>query len=210
MTDALRYWRVYCITEAANVFAWSQSAPTTCPNDSGHTIATAKTAAVYRRAVEHLLIDPLIEPVVPGASRVVINDRPGLEVQNGVTGWGTVQVVYPHEQNDAAKVVCTVGFVLEEAGTGGYVRIAARIKAHGDGDDSTGSWDDVAFVVVPVTHTTPGEVFVATIELDASASEEGDAVAFQVGRDGDNDLGDGTDDNCSVPIAIIGLKVDAT
>ena len=197
------------VTEAANVFAWSQSAPTTCPNNAAHTITADKTAAVDRRLVEHLVVDPLIEPVMPGASRVVINDRPALEVQDGITGWGSVQAVYPHVQNDEAKLCCSVAFVLEEAGTGGYVRIAARVKADSAGDDSSGSWDDTVFVAVAVTHTTPGEVFVALLDLDISGADEGDAIAFQVGRDGDNDLGAGTNDNCDVAVAIIGLEVKA-
>lgn len=209
MTEPLRHWRVWCETESQNVFAWSQTAPTTCPNNAAHTITASKTAAVNRRNIEHLLVDPLIEPVVPGASRVVINDRPALEVQNGVTGWGSVQAVYPHTQNDEAKACCCIGFVLEEAGTGGYVRIAARLKADAEGDDSSGSWDDTEFVAVAVTHTTPGEVFIATVELDISGADEGDAIAFQVGRDGDNDLGSGTNDNCDVAIAIISLEVKA-
>ena len=31
-------YRVYCNTEAKNVFTWAESAPTTCPNNTAHTI----------------------------------------------------------------------------------------------------------------------------------------------------------------------------
>lgn len=209
MTEPLRYWRVWCVTESANVFAWSQSAPTECPNNAAHTITADKTAAVSRRAIEHLVVDPLIEPVVPGSSRVVVSDRPALEVQDGVTGWGTIQAVYPHTQNDEAKAVCTIGFCLAEAGTGNNVRICARVKSDSEGDDSSGSWDDTQFSVKAVTHTTPGEVFSVTVELDVSGADEGDSIAFQVGRDGNNTLGAGTNDNCDVAIEIISLEVEA-
>jgi hypothetical protein len=32
------YYRVYCTTESTNVFKWSDTTPTTCPNNNSHTI----------------------------------------------------------------------------------------------------------------------------------------------------------------------------
>lgn len=39
-------YRIWCDTEAAYVYVWSNVEPTTCPNDGGHTIDPTKTAIV--------------------------------------------------------------------------------------------------------------------------------------------------------------------
>lgn len=209
MSDPLRYWRVWCVTEAANVFAWALALPTTCPNNPAHTITASKTAAVDRRQVLQPLVDPLLEPVTSGVSRVVANDRPGVEYPEDVTGFAAAHGVWPHEQNDEAVCRITAAFVLKESGTGTKVRIGAKVKAEGEGDDTTGAFADSDFAVVTVTHTTIGEEFIATIDLDASGFEDGDAVALHVGRDGDNDMGSGTNDDVNVAAQIIALKVEA-
>ena len=201
MSIGLRYWRVYCETESANVFAWSESAPTTCPNNAAHTITADKTAAVNGRQIEDLILDPTIEPVVPGASKVIANDRPAIEVETATTGYGAIQCVWPHPQNDAAILRLAFAIVLAEGGTGTTTRLIARIKASGEGEDSSGSWVDTQAVDVTVNHTNPGDVFCGSIDLDASDFDEGDAVALQVGRDGSH-----ANDTLSTALDIIAVQ----
>lgn len=159
------------------------------------------------RPLTTVSIDPPLEPVVPGASKVVANDRPAIEINTGVTGWAAEWNVWPLEQFTQAQVRVRVQFILKESGTGSNVRIAARAKAQSAGEDSSASFADTQFVVVPVTYTTVGEVFEATLWLDASSFEEGDSVALQVGRDGDNTLGSGTDDDANVAVQLISVCV---
>lgn len=153
--------------------------------------------------------EPEMQPVIPGASKVIANDRPAVEVENGVTGYAAIQAVWPYEQDDDAEIRVLVQFVLKAAGTGSNVRIAVRFKAEGPGDDSTEAFAAAGFVVVPATHTTIGEVFKGELVLDASSADFEDAVALQVGRDGNNQLGAGTNDDVSQPIQIIAVKLEA-
>lgn len=47
MTSQTVYkYRVRCQTEGKNVFTWSETEPTTCPNDENHTINTNRTAII--------------------------------------------------------------------------------------------------------------------------------------------------------------------
>lgn len=39
-------YRIYCVTEATYVYGWYESEPTTCPNNTGHTITGTATAIV--------------------------------------------------------------------------------------------------------------------------------------------------------------------
>lgn len=200
MTELSRY-RVWCETESTSVYEWATTAPTTCPNNGAHTITASKTAAVESRAPLNLILDAPIEPVVPGASKVIANDRPAIEVETDTTGYGAIQTVWPHEQNDAAKIALMFCVCLKESGTGTATRLIARAKAHGEGEDSSGSWADTQALDLTVTHTTIGEVFCGTIELDASTFELGDAVALQVGRDGSH-----ANDTLSVALDILSVE----
>ena len=152
-------------------------------------------------------LDPVLEPVEPGASKVVANDRPALEIQDGVTGWGAIQTLWRQPQRSAGKLCCRVAFILKETGTGTKVRIAARAKAEKVGDDSAESFADDAFSTVTTSFTTIGEVFEGCVELDTSSFVLGDSIALQIGRDGNNEMtGTGDDDNVDVAIQIIGLQ----
>lgn len=153
--------------------------------------------------------EPEMEPVVPGASKVLANDRPAIEVQEGVTGYAAIQAVWPYPQDDDAEIRILVHFVLKAAGTGSNARIAARFKAQGPGEDSTAAFPVVDFAVVPVTHTTVGEVFKGELILDASVAHFEDAVALQVGRDGNNELGAGTNDDVNQAVQIIAIRMEA-
>jgi hypothetical protein len=152
-------------------------------------------------------LDPIMEPMLPGASKVVANDRPALEVQNGVTGWGATQTLWRQPQRSSGKLCCRVAFILKESGTGTKVRIAARAKAEKAGEDSSESFADTGFSTVTTSYTTLGEVFEACVELDASSFALGDAIALQIGRDGNNEIsGTGDNDDVDVAIQIIGLQ----
>lgn len=201
MTTKLTRWRVRCTTESDYVYAWATSKPTSCPNNGAHTIVADATAAVETRTPLLLILDAPIEPVVPGASKVIANDRPAIEIASGVTGYGAIQTVWPHEQNDEALIELHFCVVLESSGTGTTTRLIARAKAHGDGDDSSGTWSDTQAVDVTVSHTTIGEVFCGTIQLDASGFDLGDAVALQVGRDGSH-----ANDTLSTALDIISVE----
>lgn len=159
------------------------------------------------RELVSIAYDPPMEPVVPGASKVVANGRPAIEIQNGVTGWAAAAVVWPLDNFAAAQLRVCVNFILKESGTGTKVRICAQAKAEGPGSDSSEAFHDTAFTVVSVTHTTIGQVFEGEVWLDVDSFAKGDAVAIQAGRDGENTLGSGTSDDVSVPIQIISFCI---
>jgi len=198
---AVRHYCVWCNTESAKVCEWATSAPTECPNDPGHSIDTSKTVIEETREQLLILVDPTIEPVVPGATKVVANDRPAIEIATDTTGHGAMQLAWPHEQNDHALIALVMRFIIKESGTGTVARMTARVKAEGDGDDSSETWADSDSVDVTVNHTNIGDVFSASIELDASGFEQGDAVALQVGREGEH-----ANDTLSEALQIIGIE----
>lgn len=157
------------------------------------------------RSLKTVALDPPLEPVVPGASKVIANDRPAIEIASDVTGWAAEWSIWPLEQFSQAEMRLCVRFVLKETGTGSNVRIAGRIKGQGLGEDSSSDFVDTRFVIVPVTFTTIGEVFQATIWLDASSFKQSDSLALQIGRDGGNELGSGTNDDVSAAVQIISV-----
>ena len=161
------------------------------------------------RAWQTVVVDPTVEPVIPGASIVVANDRPAIEIETGVTGYGAMQQIWPLPQDADAELRATIKFILKQSGTGSTVRLAARMKSQATGADSSAAFTNTGFVAVPVTYTTIGEVFEGQVYLDASAAQLDDALALQVGRDGSNSLGAGDNDDVSVAIQVIALKVEA-
>jgi hypothetical protein len=161
------------------------------------------------REWQTVVLDPVFEPVIPGSSKVVANDRPAVEIESGVTGYGAMQQTWPLAQDDDAELRVTAKFILKESGSGSTVRIAARMKSNATGADSSSAFSAADFAAVPVTYTTVGEIFEATITLDASDAEEGDALALQVGRDGANSLGAGDSDDASVAVQVIALRAEA-
>lgn len=189
--------------------AWDTTEPTECPNNAGHTIVASRTAVISKRAQISIAVDPVMEPVVPGASKVIANDRPAIEILDGVTGFAAIQAIWPHVQNDKAELKVTVTFILKAAGTGSNVRIAAKYKRQSIGDDSSGPFIESVFAVVPVTYTMVGEVFSGSIVLPADAAIQEDSVALQFGRDGSNSMGAGTNDNVDVAIQVINVKAEA-
>lgn len=48
-TETVYKYRIYCNTEAANVYSWAESEPTTCPNNTSHSINTSSISVVDER-----------------------------------------------------------------------------------------------------------------------------------------------------------------
>jgi hypothetical protein len=209
MANLCKY-RVYCETDSQHeITGWLESAPTECPVNGSHTITASKTASIDCRPVTPVVYDPVMEPVVPGASKVVANDRPAIEIQDDVTGFAAIQTTWPCEQNAEAKIRATLAFILKAAGTGTQVRIAFKAKAESTGEDTSEAFTESGFVVVTVSHTTLGESFEGSVELDASSFNLNDAMALQIGRDGNNEMGAGANDDVDVAIQIIDVRVEA-
>lgn len=166
----------------------------------------AVDAALPRRYTPLVILAPW-EPASTGVSNVLANDRSAIECVTASTGWAATSLYWSENQSALARLRATVKFVLKEAGTGTKVRVAFRAKASSSGDDSYTAFTLADFTVVTVTHTTIGEVFQGVIDLDIPDFEEGDAVAAQVGRDGDNDLGAGDNDDVSVAVQIISVEL---
>lgn len=204
MADPLLYFRVWCVTDSQYERVWSRTEPTSCPVNGGHTITASKTVVEKRRDVLPITMDAVFEAAASGASNVVANDRPALEHVEDLTSWTAAKATWPHEQNDAAKLVLTAQFILKALGTGTVARLAARAKSQGSGEDSSASWADTQYVDITISHTTLGEVFEGVLTLDASGFHFGDAVALQLGRDGSH-----ANDTLDQSLQIIGIQAEA-
>jgi hypothetical protein len=150
------------------------------------------------------------QSVDAGVVAVVANGRPAIEVEADATGFGATPIRWVEEMHADSKLRVTAQFILKQTGTGSTVRVAAKLKAQATGEDSSLAFTPEGFVEVPVTHTTLGEVFEGQFELDGSGIELHDAVAFQVGRDGENLMGAGTDDDVDVAIQIIAVELEVS
>ena len=150
------------------------------------------------------------QPVDSSVVSVVANGRPAVEVEDGATGFGSATLRW-NEATDANSLLrVSVQFILKATGTGSRVRIASKFKFQATGEDSSSAYSPEAFVAVPVTHTTLGEVFEAQLVLSAADVSLGDACAFQVGRDGNNEMGAGDDDDVDVPVQIIAVELEVS
>jgi hypothetical protein len=202
-------YRIWCETEAAFVTQWANAEPTVCPNNPADTIDAAKTSTIKNRVVTPIAVDPVMEPIEPGSAKVIANDRPAIEVQDAVTGFAAIQSVWPLAQLAEAEMCIAIKFILKAAGTGSKVRLGMKYKTQAVGEDSSAAFDEEGFVVVDVTYTTVGEVFEGMIILPAGQASKDDAVALQFGRDGNNEMGAGTNDDVNVPVQIISIKAEA-
>lgn len=147
------------------------------------------------------------DTVEAGVSRVVANGFPATEIQAGITGFAATDLVWPLKGSTELELL--LKFILKASGTGSNVRLAAKVKAQSTGEDSSAAFSPDGFKAVPVSFTTLGEVFEGAILLDASGISDGDAVSLQVGRDGNNEMGAGTNDDVDVAIQIIAVRVGA-
>lgn len=198
---SLQQYRIWCVTDAQYEYIWSETEPAVCPVNPVHTIDPTKTSVVDKRDPIDIVVDPAPSAIEPGASLVVANDRPAVEVQAGGEGWGALDVHWPHELNAAARLKVCIGFILKSLGTGTVARMGARVKAQGLGDDTSEAWEDTKFVDAAVTHATLGEIFKAEFDLDASSFGSGFAVALQIGRDGAH-----ANDDLDQPVQIFCVK----
>jgi hypothetical protein len=153
--------------------------------------------------------DPEMEPVEPGASKVIANDRPAIEIEDSITGFFSMMGVWSLEQMTHAELKATVKFIMKEVGVGTNVRIAMKAKAQATGEDSSDPFPYSGFVVVPIDYAIVGEVFEGVVSLSTPLFKENDALAIQVGRDGANSMGAGTNDDANVAIQIISAKLEA-
>jgi hypothetical protein len=206
MTCSIKLWRIRCLTEIANIEEWAEEKPTVCPNNAGHTIDSDATVFIKTRCVCAAMIEAPFEPVDAGVSSVIANGRIAVEIEDGITGFAATHLLWPYEKRyDDQKFVVSFRFILKESGTGSKVRLAVKVKAQGVGEDSSDAFSPEGFTVAPVNYTTLGEVFEADVVLDGSGIEMGDAIGLQIGRDGNNEMGAGDDDDASSPIQIIAV-----
>jgi len=153
--------------------------------------------------------NPPLEPVEPGASIVVANDIPAVEIEDGITGFGAIGGIWPLEQITNAQLRATIRFILSGAGAGTNVRLALKAKSHASGEDSSDVFPYTQFVVVPVDFATIGEIFEGAVVLETPLFKLDDTLAVHVGRDGANSMGAGINDDVNQPIQIISAKLEA-
>lgn len=208
MVEPLKCWRIRCLTEIENVDTWAEQKPTECPNNPLHTIDADATVITCARCVTPVVIEAPFEPETAGVTKVIANGRIALEFPSGLTGFVATHMLWPLEKKcDDQKLVIATRFIVKESGTGSKTRIAVRVKAQGIGEDSSAAFAPEGFTVAPITYTSIGEVFGADVMLDGSGVEFGDAVGLQIGRDGNNEMGAGDNDDVSSPIQIIAMDL---
>lgn len=161
------------------------------------------------RAWVNIVSDPVMEPVVPGASTVVANDRPAIEIEDGITGFAALASVWPMYQMSNARLRATIKFIMQAAGTGTNVRLAAKAKSQAVGEDSSDIFPYSVFIVVPIDYDLVGEVYEGVIDLAVPLFKLDDALAIHIGRDGANSMGAGVNDDANKPIQIISVKLEA-
>lgn len=150
------------------------------------------------------------EPVDAGVIKVVANGRPAVEVEDGATGFASAPIRWVEETDANSLLRVTCQFILKSTGTGSTVRLATKFKFQATGEDSSVAYSPEDFVSVPVTHDTLGEVFEGQIVVSGADISLHDACAFQVGRDGNNEMGAGDDDDVDVPIQIIAVELEVS
>lgn len=81
-TATLYKYRIYCITEATNVYQWAETPPTTCPNNTAHTINPESISVIAVRAPDAVKIKQENTPTGGNfmAESVTITIAPGPNV----------------------------------------------------------------------------------------------------------------------------------
>jgi len=161
------------------------------------------------RAWQEVVKDPVMEPVEPGASTVVANDRPSVEIEDGVTGFAAMSGIWPLAQLVHAELRATIQFIMQATGTGSNVRLAMKAKAQATGEDSSVAFSYSGFAAVPINYSVLGQVFEGVVSLSVPLFKLNDALAVHLGRDGANSMGAGTSDDANQPIQIIAVKLEA-
>lgn len=85
--DIVYKYRIYCVTESQNVYEWNTAAPTTCPNNTAHTINPNSISVVDQRSPAIVSIKQ--ESVPTGGffktETILINAATGPDVVTTVT-----------------------------------------------------------------------------------------------------------------------------
>jgi len=140
-----------------------------------------------------------------GALKVIANSYNALELSQSKTAYGILSLFW--ERMPLAAVIITCRFILKASGTGTNIRLAVKTKARALGEDSSTGFDNTIFVAVPVNFTMIGEIFTGTLSIPAAIFSINDSVTMHIGRDGNNELGGGTQDNVNKPIQILAIKI---
>ncbi len=148
------------------------------------------------------------QAVSAGVSDVIANDNAAIEFADETTGYAATELQWSIPNNPNAVLRLKIKYIIKATGTGTYVRLIARLKRQAVGTDSSKAFDDTQVIYQAINFTTIGEVFEGTITLDASALEYGDAIALQIGRDGNNELTATENDDVDQSIQVISVQVE--
>ena len=143
--------------------------------------------------------------LVDQGAKVIANDYPALELDKGKTRFGIWSGSW--QAAPTADVSLKIKFILATSGTGSYVRLALKTKAIGAGEDTAKVFDDTQFVAVAIAPTNVGPEYSGTITVSSAVFALHDVVTFYIGRDGNNELGAGNNDDYDKPIDIIAVEV---
>lgn len=174
--------------------------------DQGGGIAKVTIPGGGAAGVVKLNLDPGSSLIETTAKKVLVNGFPALEFDKVDTRFGFASMYW--NGTPSGDVAVRVRFILKAVGSGTNVRIGVKVKARAVGEDTSTAFDQELFVVVPVTTTTIGEVFEATITIPAATFADGDVVSLGIGRDALNLLGAGTNDDFSKSIQIISSRLE--
>lgn len=159
----------------------------------------------------------------PGPNRFSIN--PGSLLRSGTSGTGVAEGFAVNEftknntdfgawsefwrRGPTTSVNLRVLFALKQAGSGSYVRIAARTKAKAAGENIISAFDIETFVSISVSGGLAGDIYLAQLSLGPTNFANGEAVALNIGRDGANQVaGPGNDDDFGKSILLIATEVE--
>lgn len=106
-SNPLRYWRLYCVTEGQNVYAWNNDRPTVCPHDALHTI---NPSSIVDRTPEGLVSSTLYVDADYGNDGDLLTDPPPFppEKNNPHRPWATLLAAMT-AASSGEKVVAQAG-----------------------------------------------------------------------------------------------------
>jgi hypothetical protein len=135
-------------------------------------------------------------------------DYHGSEFGQSKTDFGSHSVYWTRGPTTSVNVYVLFTPKTVASGTK-YVRIAARVKSKAPGEAMGGAFDVTNYVAVNVTGVAAGTFAPkATISLTPATFAAGDGVTIQIGRDGNNELGGGQNDDSGKGIYIMAIGVE--
>jgi len=157
-------YRLYCETEASEVYVWGDTTPTECPNDAGHTIDSNSIAIVEKRrqtthTYAHLEFNTGALPYV--------------EVNNGTT-WTTIGAFEysGHDVFEANKMTA----IVSRAGATGESRVRLRDVTNGKTiEGKTWAEEEQQVVSDNSFQNVPDDP--AILEVQVKQMTEGDSAA---------------------------------